>query len=241
MRTSRRKTRRRPRSSAGLAARDGDPSRRDAERVALGELQGWRASAIPDVTAPLGADDLVRLLRECNAALGLDPAIAAGFTVNTVHYYRRKDIIDPPDGRTAAARYDIRHLWQIAGARLAGFLGLVTLAEARSEIRAANTATLLSFLAARVADARAGQAMRATNESLTLGSVVGVHSAVRPLPGVARGPSTALPLAEPAVMIQLPGNAVCIIPMAHDARRSREAASALTRALAAALRDNRSL
>jgi hypothetical protein len=42
-------------------------------------------------------------------------------------------------------------------------------------------------------------------------------------------------------MIQLPGNAVCIIPMAHDARRSREAASALTRALAAALRDNRSL
>jgi hypothetical protein len=193
------------------------------------------------VTAPLGADDLVRLLRECNAALGLDPAIAAGFTVNTVHYYRRKDIIDPPDGRTAAARYDIRHLWQVAGARLAGFLGLVTLAEARSAIRAANTATLLDFLAARVADARAGQAMRAANESLTRAFSVGERAAVRPLPGVARGESAVLPMHESAVMIQLPGNAVCIIPTSHDAHRSREAAGALTRALAAALRDYRTL
>ena len=55
--------------------------------------------------------------------------------MNTVHYYRRKDIVDPPEGRTAAARYGLRHLWQVAGARLAGHLGLVTLAEARRAMR----------------------------------------------------------------------------------------------------------
>jgi len=236
MRTSRLRTRRRVQTSAALAARDGGPTRRDAEQLASKELQAWRARTVPDSTAPLSADDVVRLLRECIAALELDPTIAAGFTVNTLHYYRRKDIIDPPGGRTAAARYDIRHLWQIAGARLAGHLGLVTLAEARSEIRDADTPTLLNFLAARVADARARQAMRAPTGAAAL---VGAK-AVRPLPGAAT-PASPPGMTGPALMIALPGNAWCIVPAAHDAHRSREAAGALARALATALRDNRTL
>jgi hypothetical protein len=187
------------------------------------------------VTAPLSADDLVRLLRDCVAALALDAAIAADFTVNTVHYYRRKDIIDPPDGRTAAARYDIHHVWQVAGARLAGHLGLVTLAEARSAIRDADAMTLLGFLAARVADARAGQALRAIDRP----GVTAKHG-VRPLPGVVRS-SPATPAMTEALMIALPGDAWCVIPAAHRARRSAEAADALARALATALHDNRTL
>jgi hypothetical protein len=201
----------------------------------LSELNGWCARAVPDSTTPLSAEDLVRLLRDCIAELELDPAIAAEFTVNTVHYYRRKDIIYPPEGRTAAARYDIHHLWQIAGARLAGYLGLVTLAEARSEIRNASVPTLLRFLAARVADARARHAMRTPTALAAAGL-----QAVRPLPGITRAP-TLPPATEPAVMIALPGNAWCIVPAAHEANRSHEAAGALARALAAALRDNRSL
>src|SRR5689334_15162253 len=145
-----------------LPPRSSDPRRVAAERAATDELEMWRERAIPIENAPLEADDLVRLLRDCVAALGLDPAIAAEFTVATVHYYRRKDIIDPPDGRTAAARYDVRHVWQIAAARLAGYLGLVTLAEARSAMRGMATSELLAFLAARIVDARARVAVRAT-------------------------------------------------------------------------------
>lgn len=188
---------------------------RVAERDARAELEAWSARAIPDA-APLDAGDLVRLLRECIAMLELDADIAAGFTVNTVHYYRRKEIIDPPRGRTAAARYDVRHLWQIAGARLAGHLGLVTLAEARDAIRDAEESELLAFLAARVADARARAVMRTASPPV---SVV-----ARPLPTTA------------ATMIALPGDAWCVVPAAHAAHRSSEAARELVRALAAALR-----
>ena len=234
MRPNRIGTRRRAPKSVALA-HSGDPTRRDAEQRALNELQAWRARSVPDMSTPLGAEDLVRLLRDCVAALKLDEAIAAGFTVNTVHYYRRKDIIDPPDGRTAAARYDIHHVWQIAGARLAGHLGLVTLAEARGQIRGADNATLLDFLAARVADARASQAMRT---SAKVAAAAG--AAVRPLPGVGRPAVEAFTATEPAVMIALPGNAWCVVPLTHEAYRSREGAAALTRALSIALRDNRS-
>ena len=200
------------------------------------EIEAWRARTVPDASAPLDAEDLVRLFRDCIGALELDPAMAEGFTVNTVHYYRRKDIIDPPDGRTVSARYDLRHLWQIAGARLAGYLGLVTLAEARSEMRSAETETLLDFLAARVADARARTAMRAP----AIMSVRAATPVARPLPGRA----TSIPeqaTAQPALMIALPGNAWCIVPQGHQAVRSSEAASELARALAAALRDNQTL
>lgn len=237
MRTNRRVTRRGPaQASAALARPVVDEARRDAEELALQELEAWRARTVPDATAPLDADDLVRLLRDCIAALELDPAIAAGFTVNTVHYYRRKDVIDPPDGRTAAARYGLRHLWQVAGARLAGYLGLVTLAEARSEMRAGHTGALLEFLAARVADARARRAMRSVMRPASHDSV----SAARPLPGGMHSASVpSVPPTEPALMIALPGNAWCIVPAAHEAHRSREAAAELTRALDFALRATR--
>ena len=69
-----------------------DAARHEAERRARDELVAWRARALPDAAAPLDAEDLVRLLRDCVDALGLDRAIAAGFTVNTVHYYRRRDV-----------------------------------------------------------------------------------------------------------------------------------------------------
>jgi hypothetical protein len=211
-------------------------ARDNAERVALGELEAWRARAVPDASAPLDADDLPRLLRDCLSALRLDPAVADGFTVNTVHYYRRKDIIDPPEGRTAAARYAIRHLWQIAGARLAGHLGLVTLAEARAAMRGADTPALLAFLAARVADARARAAVRSQGGSGET-ATPNPSPAVRPL----AQPSAAAPASAPeaAMMIPLPGDAWCIVPASHAAHHSTQAAGALVRALADALHKHR--
>src|SRR3954469_8281719 len=118
------------------------------------ELERWREHTIPDAGAPLDAEDVARLVRDCFAALGLAADVGESFSVNTVHYYRRKDILDEPDGRTSAARYAVRHVWQAAGARLAGQLGLVSLAEARDVLRGADEHTLIEFVAARVADAR---------------------------------------------------------------------------------------
>jgi hypothetical protein len=214
---------------------DGDSIRQRSERAVLGEIEAWRLRTIPDTTAPLAAEDLVALLRDLAAALELNPGIAAEFTVNTVHYYRRKDIIDPAEGRTAAARYAVHHLWQLAGARLAGHLGLVTLAEARSVIRGADDATLLAFLASRVADARARATMRHVAET--------GDPDLAPRPLQASGPAAAsvgerVPELAPAIMIALPGNAWCVIPETHGARSSRGAAEELVRALGAALRVN---
>lgn len=191
--------------------------RRDAQRQVIAELGAWRARAVPDAAAPLESDDLVRLLRDLVAALGLDPAIASEFTVNTVHYYRRKDIIDPPEGRTTASRYSLRHLWQVAGARLAGYLGLVTLAEARTAMRDAGDDALVDFVAARVADARARESVRRAP------SAAAERGAPRALPGA-------------ATMIPLPGDAWAVVPASHAAHRSPEAARALARALASALK-----
>ncbi|MGH7620353.1 MAG: hypothetical protein ACREPM_24315, partial [Gemmatimonadaceae bacterium] len=169
---------------------------------------------MPHATAPLGAEDLVRLVRDCFTTLGLDAAIAADLTVNTVHYYRRKDIIDPPVGKTVAARYKLRHLWQVAGARLAGHLGLVTLAEARDVIRDADEATSLSFLAARVADARAKDAVRGTAPAPS------AARSARPLPAAAQPRGAAN---TRATVVALPGDAWCVVPAAHAAHRSPEA------------------
>lgn len=207
-----------------LPPRSTDPRRVAAERTAIDELESWRERAIPLANAPLEADDLVRMLRDCVAALGLDPAIAADFTVATVHYYRRKDIIDPPDGRTAAARYDVRHVWQIAAARLAGYLGLVTLAEARTAMRGMATSELVSFLAARVVDARARAAVRAP----------AVTAAVRPLHPSASQSVRGLGVA--VLMIPLSGGAWCVVPQDHAAHRSPDAARELVNDLAAAFR-----
>jgi hypothetical protein len=209
------------RRRAAMPLRSSDPRRVAAERAAIDELESWRERAIPVAHAPLETGDLVRLLRDCVATLHLDAAIAADFTVATVHYYRRKDIIDPPDGRTAAARYDVRHVWQIAAARLAGYLGLVTLAEARTAMRGMDDADLLAFLAARVVDARARSAVRAAPAA---------HAMARPL----HPTDTARGGAVDALMISLTGGAWCVVPRDHAAHRSPDAARDLVRALAAA-------
>jgi hypothetical protein len=143
-----------------------------------------------------------------------------------VHYYRRKDIIDPPDGRTAAARYDVRHVWQIAAARLAGYLGLVTLAEARTAMRGMATSELLAFLSARVVDARARAAVRAPSAAAN----------ARPLHAAVSAAPSLQPAGVDALMIQLGGGAWCVVPRDHTAHRSPDAARELVSALATALR-----
>jgi len=190
------------------------------------ELERWRARAVPDPAAPLDAEDIARLVRDCFASLAIDSGAAESFSVNTVHYYRRKDILDEPDGRTSAARYGLRHVWQAAGARLAGFLGLVTLAEARDEIRGSDENTLMRFVAARVADARGRQAARVA------------ASEARPLRAVGEAkpaPAAQAPSQITATVIPLGGNAMCLLPAAHAALRSPMAARSLVDALAAAL------
>ena len=208
----------------------------DAEQRATEELEAWRVAAMPDRTAPLDADDLARLVRSCLATLGLDGDAGGGFSVNTVHYYRRKDILDEPAGRTSAARYDVRHLWQAIGARLAGSLGLVTLAEARDVLRGATEARLVAFVAARVLDARGRQQLRQAAMAprapvRTLVRDAASEMQARPLPAVFAAQ------AQPSqrVVITLPGDAWCIVPASHDAHRSATSARALVQALAAAL------
>src|SRR5919197_507375 len=144
-----------------LAAVDrSSASRVEAVRAVEAELESWRARAVPHRTATLGAEDVARLVRDCLRSLHLHDLVGAEFTVNTVHYYRRKEILDAPEGRTSAARYGLRHLWQALGARLAGQLGLLTLAEARDAMQDASEPALASFVAERVADARARPAVR---------------------------------------------------------------------------------
>lgn len=214
-------------SAAGrVGARIASPEREETERVALDELIDWRRRAIPDENTPLDAADLVTLLRDCVGALGLDAEIARDVSVNTIHYYRRKDIIDPPVGKTAAARYDVHHLWQVAGARLAGALGLVTLAEARDVIRGSRVDAALSFLAARVSDARAREAVRAPT--------IPIDEVRRPLGSAPLAPTIA-PVLTNATVVALPGSAWCVVPASHAAHHSPDEARALARALVEAL------
>lgn len=194
------------------------------------ELEHWRARAIPDAAAPLDADDVARLVRGCFDSLGVDSGAGESFSVNTVHYYRRKDILDEPEGRTSSARYTVRHVWQAAGARLAGFLGLVTLAEARDAVRGASEPALRRFVAARVADARGQQATRdATRDAASLAPPSAAHA--RPLRAVA----APTPSSHTATVIPLGGAAMCLIPDGHAALRSPAAARALVESLAHAL------
>src|SRR5262249_7819991 len=118
--------------------------------------------------------------------------------------------------------------WQVAGARLAGHLGLVTLAEARDAIRGADESTAIRFLAARVADARARAAVRDTSP------VRQVARDIRPLPGAVGGVHPT-PATTRATVVALPGDAWCVIPASHAALQSTHAADALVRALALAL------
>ena len=205
-----------------------DLSRARADRVAAvreveAELEAWRVRAVPDRSAPLEAEDIARLVRDCLHALALDGAVDVDFSVNTVHYYRRKNILDAPEGRTSAARYALRHVWQAVGARLAGQLGLLTLAEARHAMRDESEAVLAAFVAERVVDARARQAVRRA-------SAAPVNA--RPL---APTPSLSATDGVAAMVLRLPGDAWCVVPNAHPARRSAAAARALVRAFADAL------
>lgn len=223
------------------------PGRIEAERVAVAELEAWRTRVLPDPSAPMDAETLAHLVRECYDALGIDAGVGAGFSVNTVHYYRRKAILDEPAGRTSAARYDVRHLWQAIGARLAGHLGLVTLAEARAAMHGADAERLVAFVAARVVDARARQRLRQTSGAVTVARPLALRdrstesasaAAARPLPGVlTEDPTPTVPEASsPSVVISLPGDAWCIVPASHPAHRSASAAREVVTALAAALR-----
>ncbi len=209
------------------------PERIEAERLAVEELDAWRARALPDPAAPLDADTLARLVVSCFATLGID---ASDFSVNTVHYYRRKDILDAPAGRTSAARYDLRHVWQAAGARLAGHLGLVTLAEARSMMRGADERALVGFVAARVVDARARVHLRKVSSSERARPLPGAYPAA-PEPHAVRSDVTARRLGGvPAFVIPLSGDAWCVLPGSHPAHHSTASALQLVRELASALR-----
>ena len=211
-------------------------ARADALRDVEQELEDWRARAVPDRSMPLEADDVARLVGDCLASLGLDEAAASSFTVNTVHFYRRKEILDAPEGRTSAARYTLRHLWQAVGARLAGQLGLLTLAEAREAMCGRGEAVLLAFVAERVLDARTRQAVRRSATPLVVARPLAPVAAseeattARSLPNVSRRTA-----GTEAVVISLPGDAFCVVPLSHRARRSAAAARALGRALTDAL------
>ena len=216
-----------------VAAAERSPERLEAERRAVAELDAWRARAMPDASAPLDADALAHLVRSCFATLGID---ASDFTVNTVHYYRRKDILDAPAGRTSSARYELRHLWQAAGARLAGHLGLVTLAEARRTMRDADERALVAFVAARVVDARARVHLRKVSSSATARALPGVFATPALASRVTLAESPVHRVGHPATMIPLAGGALCVLPASHAAHHSPASALELVRELASALR-----
>lgn len=211
-------------------------ARAEALAAAERELDDWRARAVPDPSMPLEADDVARLVGDCLASLGLDEAAASSFSVNTVHFYRRKEILDAPEGRTSAARYTLRHLWQAVGARLAGQLGLLTLAEAREAMSGRSEPVLLAFVAERVVDARTRQTVRRSAAPVVVARPLAPLAAsedrttARSLPNVPRRTA-----GTEAIVLSLPGDALCVVPMSHRARRSAEAAHALGRALTDAL------
>jgi hypothetical protein len=213
-------------------------ARAQAVRAIELELEQWRERAVPDPSMPLEADDVAQLVSDGLGALGLDEAAASSFTVNTVHFYRRKEILDAPEGRTSAARYALRHLWQALGARLAGQLGLLTLAEAREAMRGRGERVLLGFVAERVLDARARQAVRRSAPPLVMARPLvpapPTVTSARALPAP-EAPFLGLSAGTEAVVVSLPGNAICVIPTIHAAHRSPTAARALGRALSDAL------
>ena len=213
--------------------------RANAVREIERELEAWRARAVPDPSTPLEADDVARLVGDCLTTLGLDEAASSSFTINTVHFYRRKEILDAPEGRTSAARYTVRHLWQAVGARLAGQLGLLTLAEARDAMTGRGERVLLAFVAERVLDARARQAARRGSSPVVMARPLAPAAAN--VSGLTSARSRAAPPVLPgagltqATVITLPGDAWCVVPLTHPAHRSEAAARALGRALADAL------
>ena len=122
------------------------------------------------------------------------------------------------------------------GARLAGQLGLLTLAEAREAMSGRGERVLLGFVAERVLDARARQAARRAAPPVVmarpLAPVAASLTVIRPLPPSGDRSRAA---GMEAIVVSLPGDGWCVIPAAHAAHRSATAARALGRALADAL------
>lgn len=210
-------------------------TRAEAVREVERELERWLGRALPDASAPLDGEAVARLVGDCITSLGLDEAGATSFTVNTVHFYRRKEILDPPEGRTSAARYTVRHLWQAIGARLAGQLALLTLAEAREAMAGRSERMLLGFVAERVLDARARQLSRRQAPVAIAARPLAAATSEEAPPGAAREPNGKLPSALSAIIVPLSGDAWCVVPLAHPARRSAAAARALGQQLADAI------
>lgn len=232
-RTPLRAQRRTPRRVDGAVATR-SAARTEAVAEVQRELEGWRAHTVPDPSMPLEAEDIARLVGDCLASLALEEAAASSFTVNTVHFYRRKEILDAPEGRTSAARYTLRHLWQAVGARLAGQLGLLTLAEAREEMSGRSESVLLAFVAERVLDARGRQAVRRSAAPVVARPLAPIAAQTdsttpRPLHNVRRT------IGMEAVVLSLPGDVFCVVPKSHRALGSSAGARALGRALTDAL------
>jgi len=103
---------------------------------------------------------------------------------------------------------------------------LVSLAEARDALRGADEQTLIEFVAARVADARGRDAAR-RDASMSVADARPLRAA----PPVYKPAPTAIT----ATIVPLGGNAMCIIPAAHDALRNPADARALVDALATAV------
>jgi hypothetical protein len=114
----------------------------------------------------------------------------------------------------------------------------LTLAEARDAMSGRSERVLLGFVAERVLDARARQAVRRGVPPVVI---------ARPLTGTPSAPGLTIARALPvpnaktrsvgrdAVVFALPGDAWCVVPAGHPAHQSAVAARALGRALADAL------
>ena len=128
-------------------------------------------------------------------------------------------------------------MWQAAGARLAGHLGLVTLAEARSMMRGADERALVAFVAARVVDARARVHLRRVAAPVHARPLPGVYAASpAPVPRAVATDVASPPRGTPALVIPLAGDAWCVLPASHPAHHSPASALQLVRELASALR-----
>lgn len=106
----------------------------------------------------------------------------------------------------------------------------MTLAEARDVIRGSRVDDAMTFLAARVADARAREVVRTTTNP--------VEEERRPLESTSIARAGA-PMLTNATVVTLPGSAWCVVPATHAAHRSPDAARALARALVEALTQHR--
>jgi hypothetical protein len=92
---------------------------------------------------------------------------------------------------------------------------------------------LLAFVAERVLDARARQAVRRGAPAAVIArplAVIGTEPSVAPARPLPMPNGAAGAMRSDAVVFTLPGDVVCVVPAAHPAHRSPLAARALGRA-----------